>query len=171
MVHWSRQMQRSPVSCLPAPMHSTLRESTISLAAGRCWNFDRACARCKTHWLACLAHIVTTSVFEVVRYQIIPDHSETQERPRQDKYSACCSMVAITVIAVVMLWAFYGFRYAARPTGLQLNPPLSAYVQGLKPHEIWLVSTMARFACFAGIISLRTCRCAVNRKLLHRATC
>ena len=30
-------------------------------------------------------------------------------------------------------------------TGLQLNPPLTAYVQELKPHEIWLVTTMARF--------------------------
>lgn len=55
------------------------------------------------------------------------------------------ALVAATVIAVVVLWAFYGFRYAARPNGLQLNPPLAAYVQDLKPHEIWAISTMARW--------------------------
>lgn len=55
------------------------------------------------------------------------------------------TLVAATVIAVVVLWAFYGFRYAARPNGLQLNPPLAAYVQDLKPHEIWAINTMARW--------------------------
>ena len=55
------------------------------------------------------------------------------------------SLVAVTVISLAVLWAFYGFRYAARPNGLQLNPPLAAYVQDLKPHETWLVSTMARW--------------------------
>ena len=55
------------------------------------------------------------------------------------------SLVATIVIAFVVLWAFYGFRYASRPNGLQLNPPLAAYVQDLKPHETWLVNTMARW--------------------------
>ncbi len=55
------------------------------------------------------------------------------------------SLVVVTVIAVVVLWAFYGFRYAARPNGLQLNPPLAAYVQDLKPHEIWAINTTARW--------------------------
>ncbi|MGA3347363.1 MAG: glycosyltransferase family 39 protein [Terracidiphilus sp.] len=31
---------------------------------------------------------------------------------------------AIVVIGVVVLWAFYGFRYAARPAGLELSTPL-----------------------------------------------
>lgn len=55
------------------------------------------------------------------------------------------SLAGITVIAVVVLWSSYGFRYAARPNGLQLNPPLAAYVQDLKPHETWAISTMARW--------------------------
>jgi hypothetical protein len=33
------------------------------------------------------------------------------------------------------LWAFYGFRYAARPAGLTLAPSLAEYVQPLKPME------------------------------------
>lgn len=53
------------------------------------------------------------------------------------------SLVAVTMIALAVLWAFYGFRYQARPDGLQLNPPLAEYVRGLKPHEAWTVSTAA----------------------------
>jgi 4-amino-4-deoxy-L-arabinose transferase-like glycosyltransferase len=45
------------------------------------------------------------------------------------------SLVAVLVIAVAVLWAFYGFRYAARPAGLTLAPSLAEYVQPLKPME------------------------------------
>ena len=55
------------------------------------------------------------------------------------------SLAAVTAIALAVLWAFYGFRYRARPEGLRLNPPLAEYVSGLKPHEAWAVSTMARW--------------------------
>jgi 4-amino-4-deoxy-L-arabinose transferase-like glycosyltransferase len=54
------------------------------------------------------------------------------------------SLVLITLIGWVVLWSFYGFRYNARPGGLQLNPPLAEYVQGLKPAEAWAISTAAR---------------------------
>lgn len=54
------------------------------------------------------------------------------------------SLVLITLIGWVVLWSFYRFRYDARPGSLQLNPPLAEYVKGLKPHEAWPVSTMAR---------------------------
>jgi 4-amino-4-deoxy-L-arabinose transferase-like glycosyltransferase len=54
------------------------------------------------------------------------------------------SLALITLIAWVVLWSFYGFRYDARPNGLQLNPPLVEYVQGLKPSEAWPISIAAR---------------------------
>lgn len=38
------------------------------------------------------------------------------------------ALVAITVMSVVVLWAFYGFRYNARPAGLALAPSLKEYV-------------------------------------------
>jgi tetratricopeptide (TPR) repeat protein len=53
------------------------------------------------------------------------------------------SLVAVTVVALAVLWAFYGFRYQARPEGLRLNPPLAEYVGGLKPREAWVISTLA----------------------------
>jgi hypothetical protein len=55
------------------------------------------------------------------------------------------SLVLITLIGGVVLWSFYGFRYAARPNGLQMNPPLVEYVKGLEAYEAWPISTMARF--------------------------
>lgn len=53
------------------------------------------------------------------------------------------SLVAITVVALAVLWAFYGFRYQARPEGLELSPTLAQYAGGLKPREAWIISTMA----------------------------
>jgi hypothetical protein len=54
-------------------------------------------------------------------------------------------LVAVGVIAVVVLWAFYGFRYRARPDGLNLVPPLAVYVQQLKPSEAAGISLLARW--------------------------
>jgi hypothetical protein len=56
------------------------------------------------------------------------------------------ALVLLTLIAVGVLWAFYGFRYQARPAGLQLNPPLADYVQGLsRPRDIWVLKTAAHW--------------------------
>ena len=43
-----------------------------------------------------------------------------------------------------MLWAFYGFRYAARPAGLQLIPSLSSYSESLTPFQKGTIGWMAR---------------------------
>jgi hypothetical protein len=45
------------------------------------------------------------------------------------------ALAVVIVLAVVVLWGFYGFRYAARPAGLALSPSLAGYVQGLAPGE------------------------------------
>jgi 4-amino-4-deoxy-L-arabinose transferase-like glycosyltransferase len=37
------------------------------------------------------------------------------------------ALLAIAVFSYVVLWAFYGFRYAARPGQFQIAPPLSVY--------------------------------------------
>jgi tetratricopeptide (TPR) repeat protein len=41
------------------------------------------------------------------------------------------AFAAIVVIGVTVLWAFYGFRYAARPAGLALSTSLANYAGGL----------------------------------------
>lgn len=55
------------------------------------------------------------------------------------------SLALIALIGWVVLWSFYGFRYNARPEGLQLNPLLAEYVKGLEPYEAWPISTAARW--------------------------
>jgi hypothetical protein len=56
------------------------------------------------------------------------------------------ALFAISLIAIGVLWACYGFRYQARSEGLQLNPPLADYLQTLsRPREIHLLQTVARF--------------------------
>jgi len=52
---------------------------------------------------------------------------------------------AMVLIAVVVLWAFYGFRYAARPAGLALSTSLADYVQPLAHFDQSVVLTAARF--------------------------
>ena len=55
------------------------------------------------------------------------------------------SVIASVLIAVGVLWASYGFRFAARPDGLQLNPGFAEWVGQLKPFEAHLVSFAARW--------------------------
>ena len=56
------------------------------------------------------------------------------------------SLAAITVISLTILWGFYGFRYAARPAGFDLNPPSAQYIaQMSRPREVKLLSTVSRF--------------------------
>ena len=53
------------------------------------------------------------------------------------------AFAAVVVIGVVVLWAFYGFRYAARPAGLALTTPLAEYVKPLSQFEQSGVLTIA----------------------------
>ena len=54
------------------------------------------------------------------------------------------ALAAIVVISVLVLWAFYGYRYAARPTPLQLKPSLAEYVAPLGHFESAVVLDTAR---------------------------
>ena len=55
------------------------------------------------------------------------------------------ALVLVTVLAVAVLWAFYGFRYRARPAGLEMNPPLARFAEGLRPAEARAILTLARW--------------------------
>ena len=55
------------------------------------------------------------------------------------------ALLVIGALSLVVLWAFYGFRYSARPDGLKLDPSLVDYVRPLKPHEAQSLLLAARF--------------------------
>jgi 4-amino-4-deoxy-L-arabinose transferase-like glycosyltransferase len=56
----------------------------------------------------------------------------------------CGAFAATVAIAVVVLWAFYGFRYAARPAGLTLSTSLTDYVAPLGHFSASVVLAVAR---------------------------
>jgi hypothetical protein len=55
------------------------------------------------------------------------------------------ALAVITLIGVAVLWAFYGFRYAARPIGLKLSPSLTDYVGPLAGIQARGILFAARF--------------------------
>lgn len=79
-------------------------------------------------------------VSEIVRHAF----GVKRENPGRRALKLLGSLAIITLIGFLIVWSFYRFRYEARPDGLQLNPPLAEYVQGLKPYEAWPISTAAR---------------------------
>jgi 4-amino-4-deoxy-L-arabinose transferase-like glycosyltransferase len=54
-------------------------------------------------------------------------------------------ITAIVAIAVVVLWSFYGFRYAARPAGLVMNRTLSEYAAPLTELNSWVIGHLANW--------------------------
>jgi hypothetical protein len=53
----------------------------------------------------------------------------TGEEGPKGLLALAASLVAITAVAVTVLWSLYGFRYQARQPGLSIVPALSEYVQ------------------------------------------
>ncbi len=65
--------------------------------------------------------------------------------PAREWLKSAGVFATVLVTAIVVLWAFYGFRYAARSGGQQINPPTDAYIQGLHhPAERAVISFAAR---------------------------
>jgi Dolichyl-phosphate-mannose-protein mannosyltransferase len=69
---------------------------------------------------------------------------EKPSRPRE-ALALAGTILAATLIAAAMIWACYGFRYQARPDGLQINPPLAESLHNLAPSEAKIISTAARW--------------------------
>jgi 4-amino-4-deoxy-L-arabinose transferase-like glycosyltransferase len=55
------------------------------------------------------------------------------------------ALAAIVVVGILVLWCFYGFRYAARPAGLQLSTSLADYVAPLGHFTAGVILFFARF--------------------------
>jgi tetratricopeptide (TPR) repeat protein len=56
------------------------------------------------------------------------------------------SLLVVGLLAVAILWSFYGFRFAARPQGQGMAPSLGEYLQLMqKPAAETMLSTLARY--------------------------
>jgi hypothetical protein len=90
--------------------------------------------------------LVLAILFLLALCEIILNVFETNRKGvRQHALQIFGSLLLITLLGVAVLWSFYGFRYTARPNGLEMNPPLAGYVTGLKAYEAWPILTAARW--------------------------
>jgi Dolichyl-phosphate-mannose-protein mannosyltransferase len=56
------------------------------------------------------------------------------------------ALAVVAAISLTVLWGFYGFRYAARPAGLELNPTSAEFLHQLsRPDEAKLLTTIASY--------------------------
>jgi 4-amino-4-deoxy-L-arabinose transferase-like glycosyltransferase len=73
-----------------------------------------------------------------------PRHAQDETRLRQAARLTGALVIA-GIIAVGVMWVCYGFRYTARPTGLQMNPPLEKTLGNLRPAEAKAITMMAHW--------------------------
>ena len=76
--------------------------------------------------------------------EILWPSPETRTHKRKVALRLTGPFLAASTIAIVVLWAFYGFRYAARPDGMPLSPSLAEYARGLKGVEPHAYLALAR---------------------------
>jgi hypothetical protein len=72
--------------------------------------------------------LVVLAGIEVIWHRRSSD-DEAQARSGKDTLRLVGALGMICAISVLMLWASYGFRFAARGEGLKLNPPFQAMLQ------------------------------------------
>jgi hypothetical protein len=77
--------------------------------------------------------------------EILWPSPETGTNKRKVALRLAGAFLAASAIAIAVLWAFYGFRYAARPGGMPLSPSLAEYAQGLKGAEPHVYLALARW--------------------------
>jgi Dolichyl-phosphate-mannose-protein mannosyltransferase len=119
---------------------SILRLAVTGLAAG-------LAAATKHSAILLLPMLALLALTEVLRRRNRAgrDSAVLEETRGRQALRLAVAIVAVAAIAAAILWGVYGFRYAARPNGQQINPPLAEAVRGLKPVEAQGILTLARW--------------------------
>jgi hypothetical protein len=76
----------------------------------------------------------------LIAIEVFAAQKGTRTRTSLRLSDAFCLIVAL---GVVVLWSFYGFRYAARPAGLAMSTTVAHYVEPLGPRTAAIVNGMA----------------------------
>src|ERR1700685_306250 len=84
--------------------------------------------------------LILLAFTELLRRRQLADESRLHQALRLARV-----LVVAGVIAVAIMWAGYGFRYSARPAGMQINPPLESTLGNLSPVEGKFISLMAHW--------------------------
>lgn len=87
--------------------------------------------------------LLVLAIIELARQRFADKDGESARNLGKQTLKFFLSLAGITVISLVILWAFYGFRYQARPAGLELNPTFAEYTGRLTPGKAWLINTPA----------------------------
>jgi hypothetical protein len=84
--------------------------------------------------------LVLLTITELLRRRRVEDETRFHEAAR-----LASVLVIAGVIAAGVMWTCYGFRYAARPAGWAMNPPLENTFANLRPAEAKAITLMARW--------------------------
>lgn len=82
--------------------------------------------------------LILLAITELLRRRQAGDESRLHQGLR-----LAGAFVVAGVIAVAIIWTGYGFRYSARPAGMQINPPLESTLGNLSPTEGKAVTILA----------------------------
>ena len=101
---------------------------------------------CKHTGILVFPMLFLLTIWEVWRGAQATAPSATQTSVSKRARRLALALLAIGAISLTILWGAYGFRYAARAEGREMNPPLSVFLQGLsRPREAHLLQTVAHF--------------------------
>jgi dolichyl-phosphate-mannose-protein mannosyltransferase len=88
--------------------------------------------------------LVILAGIEIFRRESANSGSQPPVGKRAARYAAALAIIGLMSVAI--LWAAYGFRYAARGNGLQLNPPMEAQLAKVpSPTQAKVLHEFARF--------------------------
>jgi hypothetical protein len=116
---------------------SALRLAGAGLAAGLCIGAKHS------------GILIFPMLFFLALFELLPlrDPATRKFAPGLAKRALhqAASLAAITAISLVVLWSLYGFRYAARPSGLSVNPPLPEFAKYMGHTSAAIVLRIARW--------------------------
>jgi hypothetical protein len=86
------------------------------------------------------AMLILLAITELLRRRQSGDETRLHQAAR-----LAGAVVIAGIIAAGVMWVCYGFRYAARPAGTAMNPPLESTLGTLRPAEAKAVTMIARW--------------------------